>query len=132
MTKDSSSLAGLITSSSLANKETTRFCLRFSVSAIIGVNQKERHVPQTINLIADIIVAHIPIDNGFLFAIKEVLIETINKKSPFLLEHLCYSLCSSLFVCFPYIEHVTLTIEKPEALKLAQCACVTIKAQRKS
>lgn len=97
-------------------------------SCILGCNYKERIAPQNIKIILDI---SIPKDHKNLSDDIELLIkDVVSHQQPFLIEYLCYTLATALMKQFTFIEGLSLTIQKPQALAYAQHAYATIKVQR--
>lgn len=103
------------------HKEITLLC-------VLGCNYEERIKQQNIKLILDISTKknykNLQTD------IEPVIKDVVSHQQPFLIEYLCYTLATALMRQFAFIEGLSLTIQKPQALAYAQHAYATIKVQR--
>jgi FolB domain-containing protein len=107
------------------------FNLELQISCILGVNKHERNTPQKINIILNISAKKTTQKNILLKDTKNLIQQLASTEQPFLIERMCYSIATALMSKFADIGSLTLTIQKPEALRYAKHAYVTIRIERK-
>ena len=116
---------------SFSSNESHKPALSMSMvaNAILGVGEPERlsHQKIKIEFIAHDCSAFF-LDIGVLKqAVKKLILDFLSIKKPFLIENMAYELAKNISKKMPVIKEFTLTINKPSAIKNADCAYVTLR-----
>jgi dihydroneopterin aldolase len=96
------------------------------LSTHVGIHDNERKNPQELVMSAQAELSE-KLPSNWMSALIQDYCE---KNKPLLLEKMAYDLASHMFENTPFIKALSLTIEKPHALKQATCSYVTIDMTR--
>lgn len=96
------------------------------LSTHVGLYDKERKNPQEIIMRAHAELSQALPSNWML----DIIQDYCKSQKPLLLEKMAYDLASHMFEKIPFINMLSLTIEKPNALRQATCSYVTIDMAR--
>ncbi|HXW53743.1 MAG TPA: dihydroneopterin aldolase [Myxococcota bacterium] len=117
------------------NGEADSYCFKFTKTyrTVFGVYNCERSTKQPLLIELNIsLLKKYNLEEDLAKTLNHIIGRSIYSERPFLLERIAFNAASALMKALPEIITLALTIKKPQALKQAKNANVTIQISRTS